>query len=369
MFPMRNAPLSPARLARMMHLDGLIATLAVLVGAPVQEPAEPAPVADANATTPAEMKPYRERIAGSDAAFDLVVIPGGRFRMGSEEGEAGRKSDEGPVREVDLSPFWMGRCEVTWDEYHVFMDKLDLALRKSSGTAPSERDARADAVSHPTPPYAPMDFGMGVQGYPAVCMTQFAAKQYTDWLSAKTGRFYRLPTEAEWEYACRAGTTTAYSFGDDPKALGEFAWFFDNANDKYQKVGTKKPNAWGLCDMHGNVAEWCLDRYDAQLDAQASARDPVAWPDKLYPRIVRGGSYNDDPPRLRSAARRGSKAGWTVRDPQLPKSIWYHTDAAFVGFRLVRPLATPTPEEMHKYWDADLPEIRAIQERQRAGGR
>ena len=299
--------------------------------------------------------------------------------MGSPDDEDERGGEEGPVHTVEVSPFWMGRCEVSWDEFQVFQYKLDQQARDAAPDKAAPQDAWADAVSRPTPPYVPMDFEMGVKGFPAVCMTQFAAKQYTKWLSMKTGRYYRLPTEAEWEYACRAGTTTAYSFGDDPDELDEYAWYFDNANDKYQPVGTKKPNPWGLYDMHGNVAEWVLDRWDrgfygtlADTVDGAVAKDPVAWPDDLYPRVVRGGSWDDDPDRLRSAARTKSRGSWKVQDPQLPKSIWYHTDASFVGFRVVRPLKElkdVDPAELARVWDADLDEIREIQERQRRGGR
>jgi formylglycine-generating enzyme required for sulfatase activity len=202
-----------------------------------------------------------------------------------------------------------------------------------------------------------MSFGMGKDGYPAISMTQHAANKYCHWLSAKTGHFYRLPTEAEWEYACRAGTKTTFSFGDDISKLGEYAWFEKNADFKYQKIGKKKPNTWGLYDMYGNVVEWCLDQYDTDYFKKlgmATAVDPWVKATKPYPHAVKGGSWDDPGDRCRSAARRGSDRAWKMQDPQLPKSIWYHSDAQWVGFRLVRPLKVPSAEELNKYWNSGV---------------
>ncbi len=329
-------------------------------------------VPDALAADETAMKPYVEPIPGTSVTFAMVPIPGGRFRMGSPAAEPGRKEDEGPVHEVQVSPFWLGKYEVTWDEYQLFMLKLDLERRKRGEGELVPQDAWADAVSRPTPPYRPMDFEMGVGRHPAISMTQFAARHYTKWLSMKTGRFYRLPTEAEWEHACRAGTETAYSFGSDPEELGRYAWFYDNSSERYHEVGTKESNPWGLFDMHGNVAEWVLDAHDKTFygrDASPAVLDPIAWPTEVYPRVVRGGSWNDDAPDLRSAARRGSSKAWMVQDPQLPKSIWYHTDAQFVGFRVVRPLLEPSAEDKNRAFDPDVATIREVFERQRTGGR
>jgi formylglycine-generating enzyme required for sulfatase activity len=331
----------------------------------------PAPAENAAAVTVAEMKPYREAIPGSSAAFDLVPIPGGTFRMGSPESEAGRGQDEGPEVEVELAPFWMARCETSWSEYHPFMLALDRKARAEGKATPVPQDPWADAVSRPTPPYVPMDFEMGVEGFPAISMTQFAARHYTKWLTLKTGRFYRLPSEAEWEYACRAGTRSAYSFGDDPAELGAFAWYFDNADDAYHPVGTKKANPFGLHDMHGNVAEWVLDAHDKGFYTAlgAHAVNPLRWPSEPYPHVVRGGSFDDDAEKLRSAARRGSHKGWKIQDPQIPKSIWYLTDARFVGFRVVRPFQPPPVDEWARYWEPDVDSIREVLEKQRQGGR
>lgn len=302
------------------------------------------------ARTAAEMKPYAQQLQDTDVKFEMVPISGGEFVMGSPDGEADRKEDEGPQHKVKIAPFWMGKHEVTWDEYDVWRLSLDLQRRKLAGRPNNDVDLSADAVTRATKEYMDMTFGMGHDGFPAISMTQVAAKMYCEWLSAKTGHYYRLPTEAEWEYACRAGTSTAYSFGDDPSKLGEYAWYYDNSDETYHKVGTKKPNPWGLYDMHGNVAEWVLDRHDPEFYAKA-LKNPGAAPYSLpngeeYPRVVRGGSWNDDPDLLRSAARMASSEDWKIQDPQLPKSIWYLTDAQFIGFRIVRPLVPPTPEEI-----------------------
>lgn len=296
-----------------------------------------------DAPKPADFKPYTESIPGTDLKFDMVPIPGGKFTIGSPAAEAKRGDDEGPQREVEIKPFWMGKCEVTWDEFNIFAFSLDIKKKVREGVDLEKQPANekaADAVSRSTPPYADPTHGLGSSHQPALCITHHAAMEYTRWLSDKTGKVYRLPTEAEWEYAARAGTKTAYSFGDDPSKLGDYAWYLENS-EKPQQVGKKKPNPWGLHDMHGNVAEWVLDHYVAdrysQLPADKPAVGPVVLPDALeYSYVARGGSYDDDPELLRSAARRSSNKEWSVRDPQRPQSIWWHTDATFVGFRVVR---------------------------------
>ncbi|HEY5311834.1 MAG TPA: SUMF1/EgtB/PvdO family nonheme iron enzyme [Pirellulales bacterium] len=339
----------------------LAAALAVLAcewGAAVQAADSAADVANASAASQGEMKPYTDVIGGTTVTFDVLPIRGGKFLMGSPKSEPGHQADESPQHEVEVSPFWMGKHEVTWDEYEVFMFNLDVARRAATGQQASALDKTADALTRPTKPYTDMTFGMGKEGYPAICMTQYAAKKYCQWLSAKTGRFYRLPTEAEWEYACRAGTQTAYSFGNDGSKLGDYAWYYDNSNETSHPVGKKKPNPWGLYDMHGNVSEWCADQYIADFYAKQAgklAKDPFAVPKLVEPCVVRGGSWDDDPERLRSAARRGSDQDWKQQDPQIPQSIWYYTDALFAGFRVVRPLHEPPAAQKQLYGAEDTP--------------
>ena len=144
----------------------------------------------------------------------------------------------------------------------------------------------------------------------------------------------RIPTEAEWEYACRAGTQGAYSFTKDDLFLDDIAWYKGNSDDHYHKSGLKKPNGFSLFDMHGNVAEWVLDHYNPD---GYSSNLTFTRGTKLYPKVVRGGSFKDVPERLRSAARGFSEKAWKKQDPQSPKSLWWHTDAPHIGFRIVRP--------------------------------
>lgn len=342
------------------HMSGmqhhlLIITLAAL--APVALWAEDKPAATpekstAEAKSEQEMKPYTERIPGSDAKFDMVPIPGGEFVIGSPDSEPNRKPEEGPQRQVKLEPFWMGKCEVTWNEFDNWMWRLDLKDRKGRGWQGSGQLV-IDGIARPSKPYVDPTMGMGHDGFPVINITQRAAKTYCGWLSAKTGHYYRLPTEAEWEYACRAGTTTAYSFGDDDSKLGDYAWYNGNSQNQYQPVGKKKPNPWGLHDMHGNVMEWTLDEYlsnaYAKLPADTIALKPVFSPSKLYPHSVRGGSWDDSPDKLRSGARSKSDPKWKQQDPQIPKSPWYQLEAIMVGFRVVRPLVEDNEVEKLRY--------------------
>lgn len=291
---------------------------------------------------PAALKPYTETIPGTEIKFDMVPIPGGEFTIGSPPAEENRQKDEGPQRPVKIAPFWMGKHEVTWDEFDVFAFSYDIKRKKAAGVdlgAQTDLERKADAITRPTPPYADETFGMGRKGQPVICITHHAAMEYCRWLSEKTGKVYRLPTEAEWEYACRAGTTGPYSFEGD---IDDYAWYVENA-EKPQRVGKKKPNPFGLFDMHGNVAEWVIDHYVPDVYSTypegMAILGPVVLPDsKEYSYVVRGGSWDDDPEALRSAARRASNLEWSVQDPQRPQSIWWHTDATFAGFRIVRPL-------------------------------
>jgi len=293
----------------------------------------------------ANAQAYTVSIPNTTVSYGMAPVPAGDFPMGSPDSDPHHKKDEQPQHTVHLDAFWMQTHEVTWDEYRLFM------FANQAGEI-AHKDEVVDGVSRPTRPYVEMSFGMGILGYPAISMTQHAANKYAEWLSAKTGEFYRLPTEAEWEYACRAGTTTPYYFGADASKLADYAWYSANSGGKYQKVATKAPNAWGLYDMLGNAMEWTLDQY-APYPA-GSETDPWVRATKPYPIAVRGGSWNDPADALRCAARVPSDPSWKQQDPQLPKSIWYETDAQWLGFRLIRPAKVPDADEMYKYWNSGV---------------
>jgi formylglycine-generating enzyme required for sulfatase activity len=296
----------------------------------------------ASAQQATNFAPYETTIPGSSIMFKMTPIAEGQFLMGSPAAEKGRLADEGPQKTIKVSAFWMGTHEVTYDEFLLFFNDESTS-----------RNSEVDVVTRPTPQYIDLSWGMGKQGgFPVNSMSHRTALMYCRWLYKKTGMFYRLPTEAEWEYAARAGSTTAYYFGNDPKQLKDYAWLNVNSKNKYQKVGQKKPNAWGLYDILGNVAEWTLDQYDEKLLSTLAdgTTDPSSVAEDVYPKTVRGGGYLDKPEALRSASRGKSDPSWNKRDPQIPKSKWWLTDGMSVGFRLVRPLKAPTAEEAEAFY-------------------
>ena len=326
------------------------------------------------------MVPYKTTIPGTDAEFEMIPVPGGKFKMGSPDSEKGRNKNEGPQVDVTLEPFWIGKYEVTWAEYKQFMSLYNVFKDfQKTDLRPLTKENEPEAVTAPSKLYDPtFTFEKGDRPQlPAVSMSQHAAKQYTKWVSRLTGQFYRLPWEVEWEYACRAGTTTTYSCGDDLKQLDDYAWTSANSDEKPHEVGQKKPNPWGLYDMHGNVAEWCLDElvddsYKKHAGKSVTAADVAVWPKKLFPRVVRGGSWDDKPEDARSAARTGSNdKEWTETDPNLPKSPWWLTDgmALSLGMRIMRPLKAPPTAEHVKFWEADLESIRDAEEARIKQGR
>lgn len=287
-------------------------------------------------------KAYDQPLPGSSFKTKMLPIPAGSFLMGSSNIQPGRNTDEGPQKKVNVSAFWMGAYEVTRDEFDVFY--------KDETTSQNDE---IDAVTRPSQQYIDFSLGMGKEGgFPVNSLSQYAALMYCRWLYKKTGTFYRLPTEAEWEYACKAGSTTAYFFGSDMKGLPDYGWFDKNSEGKFHKTGLKKPNAWGLYDIIGNVSEWTLDHYDEKALEKLSANvtDPVNHNEETYPKVLKGGGYESDPKELRSAARIKSDPEWNRRDPQIPKSKWWLTDAPSVGFRIVRPLKQPSPKEADEFF-------------------
>ena len=287
--------------------------------------------------------PPKTRKVDLTAKFDMVWVPGGEFTMGSPDAEPGRDPNEGPRHKVKVGGFWMAKCEVTWDEFDVFW--FDEGFLKADDTA--AKKFGPDAITRPTNTFVDATYGHEREGHPAICMTHHAAMMYCEWLRKKTGRAYRLPTEAEWEYAARAGKgESPYSFGTDSKELDEYAWFKENSSDDdhpkgtTHTVGTKKPNPFGLHDMYGNVWEWTLDQYDADAYTTRAKNPlslrPVTLPtDKKWSHVVRGGSWADKADKLRSAARRMSDKTWMKWDPQEPQSIWWLTRMDVIGFRVV----------------------------------
>ena len=309
----------------------------------------------AKATPVTQFKNFKETVPGTAAAIDMVAIPGGTFEMGSTEDEAFHQDDEAPVHKVKVSPFFMGEYEITWDQYWAFYNET-----MSEGRTPprvvyaNNTRPNIDAVTGPTPPFGFPDQGWGMGNRPAITMTHYAAETFCQWLSLKTGKKYRLPTEAEWEYAARGGKTTPYFFDGNPKSFStkgfwnkifgadtavitRYVIYAGNSDDKSQEPDKVKANPYGLKNMLGNVMEYCSDWYakDAYSKVKGGAVNPKG-PASGKEHVVRGGSFADDASMTRCASRAHTEHdAWLKTDPQNPKSIWWYSDIKGIGFRVV----------------------------------
>ncbi|MEN8157204.1 MAG: SUMF1/EgtB/PvdO family nonheme iron enzyme [Bacteroidota bacterium] len=280
---------------------------------------------------------FTEFIPGSGVSFEMVALPGGSFMMGSPEDEPFRRSSEGPVKEVSVDSFFMAKTEVSWDEYLVFFSKTG-AQGKSADAYLNEKTGDVDAISGPTPPWGAPDQGWGKGRMPAITMTHHAAEVYCQWLTKITGKRYRLPSESEWEYAARGGTSTPYFFEGDPKryvkqglrnklfgidtsGINTFIVYRENSESRSAVPESGRENPFGLVHILGNVAEFCSDWYAEDAGVE---------------HVIRGGSYRDDAGDVRCASRTHTKReAWLKTDPQIPKSIWWYSDCIHVGFRVV----------------------------------
>jgi formylglycine-generating enzyme required for sulfatase activity len=236
----------------------------------------------------------------------MVLIPAGEFLMGSPESEKDRYEDEGPQHRVRITKsFYFGQYPVTLGQFLTFYHDANYKLEM-------ERDRKGDygyddGKESEKRPWAP-GFENGMD-HPVLWVSWNDAVAFCEWLSKKEGKEYRLPTEAQWEYACRAGSTTRYYFGDSESELSDYAWYHANAGSKTHPVGEKKPNAWGLYDMQGNVWQWCADWYGGEYYAASPVDDPQG-PDSGSLRVRRGGSWRFTAGFCRSAIRYSSSPGY-----------------------------------------------------------
>ncbi|HWB20274.1 MAG TPA: formylglycine-generating enzyme family protein [Phycisphaerales bacterium] len=264
-------------------LVGVLPALCVVQGCTCSD--HPAPTSEAQVIA-SSAQPFEVKIPASGSMLNMVPI-----LVHTAEG---------------TKHLWISQTEIPWEAFDPFVYHLD------SEAMP---DGSADAVSRPSKPYLPPDRGFGHEGFPALSMSFKNAQAYCDWLSQRTGRHFRLPTVEEWQIACKAGSTTKYCFGDSETELGDYAWFHENADGAPHAVAKKKPNAWGLFDMHGNVAEWCVG---------ADGKGTTC-----------GGSYRDSADKLTCDSQTPQSSSWNASDPQMPKSQWWLSDGPFVGFRIV----------------------------------
>jgi len=293
---------------------------------------------------------FTEQIPLSAVSFNMKAIPGGTFTMGADNNDKYAQPDEKPAREVTLEPFFIGEIEVTWEEFLTWYAQTSGEGR----TTDIGMLEGVDGLSGATPPYGNPDQGWGKGKRPAITMTYYAAEKYCEWLSIVTGKKYRLPTEAEWEYAARGGTTGPYFFGGEVKdyadmglraklfgidtsVINTYVIYAENSDGRSQLPRRVGENPFGLKNMLGNVSEFCQDIYIA--DAYGKFPGPIEHPLVTTggeEHVVRGGSFLSNAVELRVTDRNMTNHdSWLRTDPQIPKSIWWYSDCYHVGFRVV----------------------------------
>ncbi|QGY46877.1 SUMF1/EgtB/PvdO family nonheme iron enzyme [Maribellus comscasis] len=319
------------------------------------------------------LEDFTETIPGTAVELTMKAIPGGSFIIGSPDGEQFRKADEGPQKQINISPFFMAEVELTWDAYLAFCSAT-AAEGRTTDTEGRRTEKDVDAISGPTPPYMQPDQNWGVGSRPAITMSYHSSETFCKWLSQVTGKTYRLPTEAEWEYAARGGTETPFFFEGDPKDFGgqgfirklfgkgsevinAYVVYDKNSGLRSAEPGGVKFNPFGLKNMLGNVAEYTADWYteDAYTKLKNGETDPKG-PVSGEEHVIRGGSFKSSIGEVRSAARAHTESvAWMKTDPQMPKSIWWLSDCNFVGFRVVCEYDENTG---NKSTTSEIPEIK-----------
>jgi formylglycine-generating enzyme required for sulfatase activity len=267
---------------------GLVGGLIIQTIIPLHgQKAKPAPQSNAS-----KLQPYVLTLPDSLVKIKMVPIPGGTLKVGTQT--------------ITIKPFYMATTETPWEAYDVFT--------QSGPPSPSygQGEIAADAIALPSKSYILPDLGWGHAGYPTINISFLSVTMFNRWLSSKTGKKYRVPTEYEWEWACRAGAVGAWKM--DKALADKSAWHSDNSEKVTHPVGKKLPNAYGLYDMLGNVGEWATDKDNKP--------------------VLCGGTFLDLPTQMSPTPRQRWSPKWQETDPQFPKSRWWLSDGKFVGFRL-----------------------------------
>ncbi len=267
-------------------------------------------------------KSFEQQLPGTDLSIGMLHVPSGTLDV------------KGKTHAVPA--FYMSSMEISWELYNLYLNR-DIDHVDHSDKI-NQVQMNVDGISGASFPYVDMSLGMGSEdNYPVCNVTPFSASQFCQWLSAITGRFYRLPTEEEWKYALQADSAGKYFWGNDDELIKEYAWLEGNTESTYHKTGTKAPNPWGFYDQYGNVAEWVIS------SIESDDSNVISY-------LLLGGSYQDNKEKILQGIEIKEEEDWKDRDPQFPKSKWWYTDAPFAGFRIVSPLTTPPPLAWNMYW-------------------